>query len=371
MSKLMDPNIEDRNMNAEKELGWGKSLPVPSVQEMVKNDSEGVPERYIKEYQDWPIDSTFSPNMFDNIPVINFALLVSGDGDELNKLDSACKEWGFFQLINHGVEVEVLSNMKAAVAAFFYLPLEDKKNYAMAENDIQGYGQVHVVSEHQKLDWCDMSFLITQPPEYRNFKFWPTTLPGFKEAVDEYSKEVEKVSVEICECLSRLMGLDKHGLKRLHGVMKQSMRLNYYPRCSRPDLVLGVSPHSDGGSITFLLQDDEITALQIKYKERWLPVKPIPNALVVNVGDALEAWSNGVYRSIEHRAVTNTKKERISIATFVLPDEGAQIGPVESMMVDRPRLYRNVKFLDYLKQLLDKKLDGKSHTSFLKLEKEL
>lgn len=85
--------------------------------------------------------------------------------------------------------------------------------------------------------------------------------------------------------------MDKHGLKRLHGVVKQSMRLNYYPRCSKPDLVLGVSPHSDGGSITFLLQDDDITGLQIKYTERWIPVKPIPNAFVVNVGDIIEVFT--------------------------------------------------------------------------------
>lgn len=80
-----------------------------------------------------------------------------------------------------------------------------------------------------------------------------------------------------------------------------------------------------------------------------------------------QAWSNGVYKSIEHRAITNAKKARISIATFTLPDEEVEIGPVESMMVDRPRLYRNVKFLDYLKQYLEKKMDGKSHTSFLQL----
>lgn len=76
--------------------------------------------------------------------------------------------------------MEVLHNIKTAVEAFFDLPLEEKKKYAMAENDIQGYGQAYVVSEHQKLDWCDLTFLITQPPEYRNFKYWPSTIPSFK-----------------------------------------------------------------------------------------------------------------------------------------------------------------------------------------------
>lgn len=92
--------------------------------------------------------------------------------------------------------------------------------------------------------------------------------------------------------MSLLMGMDKNGLKRLHGVMKQSMRMNYYPPCSRPDLVHGVSPHSDGGSLSVLLQDDDITGLQIKYKGRWIPVKPIPNALVINIADITEVLNS-------------------------------------------------------------------------------
>lgn len=66
------------------------------------------------------------------------------------------------------------------------------------------------------------------------------------------------------------------------------MRLNHYPPCCRPDEVLGVSPHSDASSITLLLQDDDLVALQIKHKGMSIFVKPIPNALVVNVGDCLE-----------------------------------------------------------------------------------
>lgn len=75
---------------------------------------------------------------------------------------------------------EVLRKMKAAVAEFFSLPLVEKKKYAMAKNDIQGYGQGYVVSDQQKLDWNDLIFLITLPPKYRNIKYWPETLQGFR-----------------------------------------------------------------------------------------------------------------------------------------------------------------------------------------------
>ncbi|WRX12459.1 Non-hem dioxygenase N-terminal domain - like 3 [Theobroma cacao] len=239
----------------------------------------------------------------------DFSLLAKGDGDERRKLDLARKEWGFFQITNHGVADEVLHKMKSAVAAFFALPLEEKKMYAMAENDLHGYGQGCVVSEQQKLDWCDMMALMTLPPESRNFKFWPLTLPGF-------------------------------------------------------------NPHSDGGSLTLLLQDDEITGLQIRHKEEWIPVKPIPNSLVMNIGDAVEIQSNGMHKIIEHRAITNEEKPRISIATFVFPDDEQKIGPLESTIDDshRPRMYRNIKYVDYIKEKFARRMEGKAHTDFVKLQ---
>ena len=92
------------------------------------------------------------------------------------------------------------------------------------------------------------------------------------------------------------MGMDKDALKRLHGeMMKQGIRMNYYPNCSRPELVLGVSPHSDASSITLLIQDDDITGLQIRHEEGWVPVKPIPNAIVMNIDDVIEVFYSVVW----------------------------------------------------------------------------
>lgn len=77
-------------------FGWGKSLPVPSVQEMVRIDSQSVPDRYIHETDNSPLESQVSDHE-SAVPVINFSLLANGDYDEQRKLDLACKEWGFFQ----------------------------------------------------------------------------------------------------------------------------------------------------------------------------------------------------------------------------------------------------------------------------------
>ncbi|KAH6805669.1 hypothetical protein C2S51_030500 [Perilla frutescens var. frutescens] len=356
-------------MQEDEGLGYGSSLPVPSVQEIVRNDAQNIPERYIKNLDERPKASDIS-SISDDIPVIDLSLLVKGDEDERSKLDAACQKWGFFQIINHGAD-GVLTRMKAAMADFFDLPLSEKKKYGMATNDVQGYGQGYVVSDDQKLDWNDLLFLIAMPPESRNIKYWPLTIPGFKEAVEEYATELQRVSDEIFANLSLLMGVDKDFLKQLHGDVKQGIRMNYYPSCARPDLVLGVSPHSDASSITLLLQDDDITALQIMHDGVWVPVNPIPTALVVNIGDAMEAWSNGKYKSIEHRAVTDVEKPRMSAAAFVIPANDVELNPLKTMVDHhlQPRIFKDgVKYIEYLRYTLAKKMEGKlANIEYLKL----
>lgn len=96
----MAPTGENGCVQEDEGLGWGKSLPVPSVQEIVRNDPQCVPERYIQQKKDRPLDSElYVPAASSEIPIISFSLLANGDEDELKKLDSACKDWGFFQVI--------------------------------------------------------------------------------------------------------------------------------------------------------------------------------------------------------------------------------------------------------------------------------
>ncbi|PKI43457.1 hypothetical protein CRG98_036214 [Punica granatum] len=164
------------------------------------------------------------------------------------------------------------------------------------------------------------------------------------------------------------MGLDKDAMLKLHGDLLQALRVNYYPTCQKPDEVVGVSPHSDTSIITILLQSDETEGLQIQHDGMWIPVKPIPDALVVNVGDVLEIWTNGKYKSIEHRVVTNEKKPRISLASFIAPLDDMEIEPLDHMVdQERPcKMYKKVKYGEYLRHSMNRKMEGKAHTQMAK-----
>ncbi|XP_057819919.1 protein SRG1 isoform X2 [Cryptomeria japonica] len=286
---------------------------------------------------------------------------------ELEKLGMACKQWGFFQAVNHGIPLSLTERMKAIVKEFIQLPLEEKLNYKIEE--FEGYGQAFVASDDQILDWADIMYLTTLPQEERKMNFWPTKPVDFRETVDQYALEIQKLGNTFLCLLSEYAGLKADCFIKKYEKMTQLMRLNYYPPCPRPDLALGLSPHSDGYALTVLLQDDETVGLQICKDSEWIPVQPIPGALVVNIGDMLEVMSNGIYKSIEHRAITNMDRDRISIAMFYGPARETEVGPAPELIDElHPCQYRRFILADYMQNFLSGKLEGKKNIEFAKIK---
>ncbi|MBA0563743.1 hypothetical protein Golob_008709, partial [Gossypium lobatum] len=142
------------------------SLPVENVQALASKNLNRIPSRYIRPEVEFDVVSI---DESQQIPVIDMSKL--DHDDEQKKLHQACKDWGFFQLINHGVADEVIEKMKTDTQEFFNLPLEEKMAYAKIPNYLEGYGQAFVLSEDQKLDWGDMIFLFGLPVSTRDPRF--------------------------------------------------------------------------------------------------------------------------------------------------------------------------------------------------------
>ncbi|XP_059076921.1 S-norcoclaurine synthase 1-like [Cryptomeria japonica] len=101
----------------------------------------------------------------------------------------------------------------------------------------------------------------------------------------------------------------------------------------------------------------------------WVPVQPIPGALVINIGDMLEVISNGIYKSIEHRGVTSIDRDRISIAMFFGPSKETEVGPIPELIDElHPCRYRRFIREDYMRRFSSGKLDGKKNIEFVKIE---
>ncbi|KAM3284784.1 protein SRG1 [Capsicum chacoense] len=344
----------------------GGSLPVPSVQELAKGSLENAPPRYLRDDQQLPPIMIKSD---DNIPIINVESLLLGDEFEFKKLDSACRQWGFFQLINHGVSDSVIDRVKKDTQDFFNLPLEDKKKLKQMDGDLDGYGQAFVVSEDQKLDWADMFFLTTNPPYLRKQYIFSHLPQPFRETVELYAAELKILALKIIDFLAKTLNMDEEYIREMFGEGTQAMRMNYYPPYPQPDKVIGLTSHSDAVSLTILLQLNQMEGLQIKKDGVWIPISPLPRAFIINIGDILEIVTNGAYRSIEHRAVVNSKKERLSVATFYSTKFDRQIGPAPSIIsAKNPAKFRSIEAADYVGGYFARKLDKKSYLDVMRIE---
>lgn len=113
----------------------------------------------------------------------------------------------------------------------------------------------------------------------------------YSESLEDYSKEIRKLCKRLLNYIAISLGLKEERFEEMFGEAVQAVRMNYYPPCSSPDLVLGLSPHSDGSALTVLQQSkNSCVGLQILRDNTWVPVLPLPNALVINIGDTIEVF---------------------------------------------------------------------------------
>ncbi|GLT50583.1 hypothetical protein SLA2020_240610 [Shorea laevis] len=353
-------------------VNFGKSIIVPSVQELAKQPITKIPSRYVRPDQSPPpITGDLPSPPVPSVPVIDLHKLVNPDSvsSELDSLHSACKEWGFFQVINHGISASLLEEFKLEIENFFNLSYEEKKKFWQQPDNHEGFGQLFVVSEEQKLDWSDMFYVTTLPHNLRRndlFEKLPTKL---RETLKAYSMEMKNLALLILDQMGRALKMDAEEIRVLFTDGVQSMRMNYYPPCPEPEMAIGFTPHSDADALTILFQLNQTEGLQIRKDGRWIPIKPLPNAFVVNIGDIMEIVSNGLYRSIEHRAMVNSTRDRLSVATFYSSKLDLELGPAPSIIgPNNPAIFQRVPLGKYFKEFFARKLNGKSYLDFMRME---
>ncbi|VVA15242.1 Hypothetical predicted protein [Prunus dulcis] len=330
-------------------------------------------------------DPHHRPKLFiieaEGIPLIDLSPINSPDSitdpkaieGVVREIGSACKGWGFFQVINHGVQLDKLRNIETAARKFFALPLEEKRKIRRDEKSVLGYYDCERTKNVR--DWKEVFDLTVEEPtlvpaspdpedkeetEWHNR--WPEYPPEYRKACEEYAQEIEKLALKLMGLIALSLGLPENRFSRYFKDQTTSISLNYYPPCPSPQLALGVGPHKDGGALTVLAQD-EVGGLEVKRKTdgEWIRVKPTPNAYVINVGDSLQVWSNDIYHSVEHRAMVNSEKKRFSIAYSLKPSHYTLIKPLKELISEEnPAKYRPYnwgKFMTHRKLTNFKKLN--------------
>ncbi|CAH1429899.1 unnamed protein product [Lactuca virosa] len=342
-----------------------------SLQELAKEFKVAVPDRYVQEHRE-PTVIFNGSSPLTSIPVIDLKDFINMSGkndDNLKSLRSVCQKWGIFQLVNHGVDKLLVEKMKKETIQFFNMPVEEKLRYKLEGGDYEGYGQTILHTQDQKIDWADRFYMITNPINRRKSHLLPEFPPSLRDTMENYLQELQKLAINLLGLIGQAVDIDKQEMVDIFEDGIQSVRMTYYPPCPQPDLVIGLTPHSDATGITILLQVNDVDGLQVKKDGVWIPVNFLPDALVVNIGDILEIMSNGMYNSIEHRATVNTTKERISLAMFFNPKLDADVGPAKSLLTNTgdPPLYKTLVMEQYLKDFFSRKLNGKTFIEKMKI----
>ncbi|KAH6795134.1 hypothetical protein C2S52_005611 [Perilla frutescens var. hirtella] len=265
-----------------------------------------------------------------SLPIVDFSALITGSGDQRSKalhdLIRACQEWGFFILVNHGIPESLMNATLTTMEQFLSLPDSEKKLYeAKSASDPIKFGNFNITNTSNQTFTLWRDYLKLQVhPEFH----CPSQPQLLREVVLEYTQRTRKL-------VSKLL--------------------------KEPDQAIGIPPHTDPGLFTLLIHNG-VAGLQIEHEGKSFNVDSPHNSILVNVADQLEIFTNGRFKSVKHRGVVNSEKERISIVVVNGPSRDAVIGPAAALVEkDGRAMYDSMKYEEYLEsQLTKSRFGGKS-----------
>jgi isopenicillin N synthase-like dioxygenase len=262
------------------------------------------------------------------------------------QLDDACREWGVFQVVGHGLDVRMFEALRRQMRALFSMPLEEKLAISRSAKNPWGFYD-RELTRHTR-DWKQV-YDYGPPDGGELVPQFPAKLPAFRPIIGAFYEACDALSLRLVRIMARNLGMPPESLDaHFRPAHTSFLRFNYYPKCPQPVKPLGVNPHTDSGAVTLLLQD--APALEVSRKGTWWLVEPVRDALTVNLGDVMQVWSNDEYAAPLHRVLA-TEEERFSAPFFFNPSYATNYAPLPSVVDPRhPPRYRPINWREFRDQ---------------------
>ncbi|KAJ5148428.1 hypothetical protein N7448_000006 [Penicillium atrosanguineum] len=296
-----------------------------------------------------------------DLPLIN---LTNSDFDAAGRavLDAAVT-YGFLYIDSRATvfSSDDVNRVFGMAEEFFQLPVPDKARYRRG-SDNKGWVGMNVETldpEHHERGDFKEAFNIGELQDEKVKQPLPACLMSRETDIARFTNLCNKTCDQILRLLARGLEIPNDFFASRHdpakGCTGNSLRLLYYPESAssyRPDKDIRAGAHSDYGSITLLFQRPGQPGLEILTSDqKWAPVPVYPGdpadfpfpPILVNIGDMLSYWTDGLLKSTVHRVVfphsdhsgvSSPARDRFSIAFFCQPVGSTELIPVPSKVVN-------------------------------------
>ncbi len=253
------------------------------------------------------------------------------------EVDAACRSIGFMQIVGHGIPADVIDGLGTAMDNFFGLPDDTKATHRAPRPSInRGYSppaaerlsySLGIDSPADMFEAFNIGSSVGDytvaddvelDPEIYADNIWPesSTVPDFQPGAEAWFAEAGRLARTVTSILARALELDEGFFEPYTDHSIDVLRMVNYalpPGVQLQPDQLGMGAHTDFGIVT-ILWAAPVPGLEILGTDgAWHSVLPAPGAILVNLGDLLEQWTDDRYTSTMHRVVPPTDSEGRSI----------------------------------------------------------
>ena len=299
-----------------------------------------------------------TPDASSLVPTVDIS---NPSATELAAVDAACRDHGFFLLVGHGAD-ELIADMWRVTDRFFAHDETVKGPIRRTEDNPFGYWDRELTKrkrDHKEVfDYADP----WGPTGHMNR--WPTDHEEFRATLERFYDTFSQLATATLGVIRSALGLSDTQTAEELGFLNErtssAVRLNHYPvgdpvpaeqREGLADLgPTALGYHTDPGVLTLLLQDDTGGLQAESTTHGWIDVPPLRGAIVVNLGDAMQVWTNDQYKAAVHRVVPMTRSNRYSIPYFSNPPRDAVLEPLAAVMAAEgvDARYRSFGWKEYI-----------------------